>query len=137
MKKELEEARYVEVVANEAMKESNEKLVGLEEKVARLRASLKSSKDKLSQTDVTLTDVLERFDMATDEAIIRTRGHNDSKNPDKDVEVWEQWKELKALDAYNNKDEDNEKEVGAELEKEVMGSNARDNLEGATHEQDI
>ncbi|KAK0605014.1 hypothetical protein LWI29_021842 [Acer saccharum] len=48
IKKELEKARYTEIVAKEAMKGAVEKLAGLEEENTRLKASLKSSEDKLS-----------------------------------------------------------------------------------------
>ncbi|KAK1589536.1 hypothetical protein Q3G72_035059 [Acer saccharum] len=48
IKKELEKARYAEIVAKEAMKGAVEKLAGLEEENTRLKASLKSSEDKLS-----------------------------------------------------------------------------------------
>ncbi|KAK1592162.1 hypothetical protein Q3G72_020456 [Acer saccharum] len=63
MKKKLEEARSTETRANEAMKEAVNKLASLEEENARLRASLKSSEDKLSQIDDNLADTLERLDI--------------------------------------------------------------------------
>ncbi|KAK2642175.1 hypothetical protein Ddye_023938 [Dipteronia dyeriana] len=107
MKKKIEEARFADVVAKEAMKEASGKLAGLEEEVARLRASLKWNVDKLFKTDATLTDALERFNKVTDEAIIQTQDD----------------------DEY----EDNNRGAGDELEKEAVRSNAGDNLEGLTH----
>ena len=73
IKKELEEARSVEVGAKKAMKGAVKKLTGLEEEKARLKASLESSEKKLFQSEG-LEDTLERLDKAADEAMIETRG---------------------------------------------------------------
>ncbi|KAK2648675.1 hypothetical protein Ddye_016164 [Dipteronia dyeriana] len=49
-------------------------LPGLEDEVARLKASLGSSENKLSQADERLTYMLERLDKSIDKAMIDTRG---------------------------------------------------------------
>ncbi|KAK2646308.1 hypothetical protein Ddye_021503 [Dipteronia dyeriana] len=68
------QARSFVAEVRRVLKEATDKLAGLEDEVARLNASLKSSKDKLSQTDDRLVDALERLDKAGDDTVIETRG---------------------------------------------------------------
>ncbi|KAK3229574.1 hypothetical protein Dsin_001455 [Dipteronia sinensis] len=59
------------------------------------------------------------------------------ESSDKDVKVWERWKELKALDVDDD-DEDEDRNGGADvkLEKEAIGRGAGDDLEGPRENQD-
>ncbi|KAK2646248.1 hypothetical protein Ddye_021443 [Dipteronia dyeriana] len=82
MKKEVEETKYSMAEMNKVSKEVINKLSGLEEEVARVRDSLKSSGDKLSQTDKRLANALERLDNAADEAVIETIDDEDDKDMD-------------------------------------------------------
>ncbi|KAK0571605.1 hypothetical protein LWI29_018762 [Acer saccharum] len=143
IKKELEEARCAEAGAKEAMKGAVDKLAGLKRENASLQASLKSSEDKLSQTDKMLTDALERLDKAVDEAVIETRGklmqeyllgHTDTWDPEKEIKVWDQWKELKAL-KIDDEGDGEEEEAALEPRKgnEVEGLTG-DNIKEAHHE---
>ncbi|KAK2647137.1 hypothetical protein Ddye_022332 [Dipteronia dyeriana] len=79
MKRELDEVRFVEVGTKEALERAVEKLAILENLVAQLRASLKSSENKLSQTDASLANALEGLDKAADDAVIQT-GASSCKN---------------------------------------------------------
>ncbi|KAK2655178.1 hypothetical protein Ddye_008230 [Dipteronia dyeriana] len=78
IKKEVEEAKSSVAETKKVSKEVIDKLVGLEDEVTRLRASLNLSEVRLSQTDERLTDALERLDKDTDEAVIQTRGAHET-----------------------------------------------------------
>ncbi|KAK2646270.1 hypothetical protein Ddye_021465 [Dipteronia dyeriana] len=100
LKKEVEKTNFdLERFA----KESSEKLTKAEEEIARLRVALEASEKKLSYTDDTFTDALEKLDNVDDEAVIQIRGelmHQyllgeiDSWRTKKDIKIWEQLNEL-------------------------------------------
>ncbi|KAK1557038.1 hypothetical protein Q3G72_016580 [Acer saccharum] len=105
MKKDLNEAKYVEAGAKEAMK---------------------GAVEKLSEADA-----FERLDKAVDKAVIETRGklmqeyllgQNDTWDAEKKINLWEQWKKLKALDID---DEGDDGEKGVEPNEQIESINER------------
>ncbi|KAK2657400.1 hypothetical protein Ddye_010452 [Dipteronia dyeriana] len=85
----------------------SEKIARAEEEIARLRTVLEASETKLSDTDDMLADAFKKLDKTANEVVIHTRGklmnqyilgEIDSWWPEKDIEVWEQSKKLKAIE---------------------------------------
>ncbi|KAK0576279.1 hypothetical protein LWI29_014855 [Acer saccharum] len=93
LKKEVEETKSE---VERVLKEATTKLTGLVEENAWLKTSLKSSEDKLSETDEQLANTMERLNKAIDEVVIQTMGklmHQylygvmDTWEPEKDIKI--------------------------------------------------
>ncbi|KAK2659109.1 hypothetical protein Ddye_005642 [Dipteronia dyeriana] len=94
----LKETKLSTVKAKRVSSKTTDKLADLEEEVARLKASLRSSENKLSQSDERLTHALERLKKATYEAMNETQGKLMHEYLLRHTNTWEAEKDIKTVE---------------------------------------